>query len=146
MQRNVPQGEFHYPTKNSLYSDPATPTVLVTAMIPEDTSAFFDLPSVAAPNFAPYYTLPGLPYNLATTPQQKLMKATGIRSGNGPYSVLILPPDWALTPVPLLADFRAIMFQEVNDFAIVRWTGSLWTLVETGGAGTVVVVPGQTFP
>ena len=146
MQPDVQKPGISYPTLVTQYNGVSD----FGALNPMDTESDFTLVGSSEPiadGF--FYTLPGLPYNILTTPGDKLLKATLLNTGAGtaqaPYAITICPPDYALLPVPLLADFRAIVFQTVGDFARVEWTGTLWSVYETGGS-TVVIVPGQTLP
>ena len=141
--------EYHYPTHSTQYNGTSDLGPLNVA----DTESLFTLvpwPQPAAPGdppiLPPLYTLPGLPYNYVTTPQQKKLIANMPAVGSRPYGIAVCPLDYENQPVPLLADFRAIIFSVVGDYAMVRWTGTLWTVFETSGDTVVVIVPGQTFP
>jgi hypothetical protein len=140
VQPNEPKGSFNYPNFISDYSS-SSPGPLD----PRDTESQFGLKSLdPTTNLPQIFTLPGLPVNILTTPTDKLLTVIAGGSGTFPRMTAICPPDYQLLPVPLLADFRAIVFQALGDFAWVRWTGTLWSVFETGGS-TTIIVPGQTF-
>jgi hypothetical protein len=135
------QREITYPEHVSDYSAVAPGPLNLP-----DTESQFGLASLDPDtHLPPIYTLPGIPYNLLTTPTERLLTVNAGGAGSLPRMVAICPPDYQLQPVPLLADFRAIVLQQLTDFARVRWTGFLWSIVEVSGTA-VVVVPGQTFP
>lgn len=149
MQPEESKGSYHYPTHVTQYTDTA-----LGALDPRDTEGLFTLaawalsPVGTPPIFPPLFTLPGVPHNFVTTPPEKLLRcnAQGRQiGGTHIFAIAICPLDYAFTPVPTLADFRAIIFQTIGDTARVRWTGALWEVYDTTGT-TVVVVPGQTFP
>ena len=113
-----------------------------------DTESLFTLTNVDGSFPTQVYTLPGIPYEILKTPPDRLLKAT-LASGS-PFTdkrAFIGPLDFQLQPTPLLADFRLIILQAIGDTARVRWTGTLWSVYDTGGT-TIVAVPGQTslFP
>jgi hypothetical protein len=114
-------------------------TVLVNAGLLDitDTESRFNLNGPASTptvDNSVKYILPGLPYDPTVTPPDRLLKAN-LSSGG---SAVIGPPDFGALPAPVLADFRGIFLRSIGDFARIRWTGFLWSLVETGGPSVSV--------
>jgi hypothetical protein len=146
VQPDVPKGGYHFPTQVTHYVG-VDPDEGPRALVPSDTESTFGLivSATTDPTMPGYqiYTLPGLPFDL-TIPPDRLLKATAI-TGNGAFAA-IGPIDFLWSPSPTLADFRAIVFYSIGDYARVRWTGLLWSVYETGGPSAEIVVPGQTFP
>ena len=104
-----------------------------------DTQSLFNLngpptpTDPTLPSTTAIYTLPGLPYNPATTPNTRLLTAN-LSSGG---TAVICPPDY-LMQFPQLANFRGIYLNSVGDFANVQWNGFMWILGTTGGKTVAV--------
>jgi hypothetical protein len=137
--------QFYPPVVTQYDEADRTPNGLPYPLGLTDTTSLFNLNGgTPRPGFdvrVPY-VLPGLPYNVATTPNGKKLMANLSTGG----SAVILAPDWALLPVPQVADFRSISFFSVGDFAVIYWTGMLWSLVDLGGPTAGSANATQTVP
>jgi hypothetical protein len=108
-----------------------------------DTTSQFNLngpaPSATVDNVVKY-TLPGLPFDIRV-PIERLLIVTAESGGVASVG----PLDYSRRPVPELGDFRGVLLYSVGDFALVMWTGFLWTIVETGGP-TVGIATAEQYP
>jgi hypothetical protein len=130
-------GGFHWPTVVNSY---AVSSIVVFAPTPlglTDTESDLVIDQQMDPTTP--WTLPGLPFNVVSTPLQRLLKVTSSAAGTPVY---VSPADFA-AQFPALADFRQLVMSEVNDFARVQWNGSLWQLIDK--SVTTLVVPIDQF-